>query len=126
VVRLADCFLNETKFKQVSGEATFNGNTFRVLASDWDMKEGDTAQSAHPDRRDGIMNPWILASTSILSIWANRDVAVRGPVDLHYLMADGSVKRLQGVTMDDPRLEKVPYSSFETGTTPTYMQLPAN
>lgn len=117
---------DETRPKMIGQKATFAGETFSVLASDFDL-QNVYPWCSHPDRWTGLLQEmYFEPPCCMLYIWSAPATNSRGPVDMHYLFDDGSVKRYNRVTLSDPRLAKVPYESSATNFPSDHMQLPAD
>ncbi len=93
---------DETRPKMIGQKATFAGETFSVLASDFDL-QNVYPWCSHPDRWTGLL----------------QEMYFEPPCCMLYI-------RYNKVTLSDPRLAKVPYESSATNFPSDHMQLPAD
>jgi prepilin-type N-terminal cleavage/methylation domain-containing protein len=100
---------------------------FKVLVSDFDFVGSDDRNiCGHPDA-DGIMAPLQSHGPgNFFTRWedAGENGRVRGPVDLNYAYADGSVLQLSSVEVNDERIAAVPYMVDALGWATWRVQLP--
>jgi prepilin-type N-terminal cleavage/methylation domain-containing protein len=90
---------------------TWRGQSFTTLASDFDLisVKDNLMHGAHPDSQyqDGIA--YLTTSSdppAVASWWQNlKGQYRRSPIDMNYVMQDGSVGRLLKVTWDEGRKE---------------------
>jgi len=105
----------ETHLLRKSDRVVYNGHTFRILAADldWDYQSISQQQCSHPDderllhfeHRDSHLASQ--DNTHTMAHWWNA-VHVRGRIDRNFLYANGSVRRMGGLSMYDPRLVQIP------------------
>ncbi len=111
----------EAGMRRLGDRFAWAGNRFDVLADDSDSIE-DTkwVGTSHPDD-EGKLGPevWDHELNSIyyttFSFWTNRNDVTRGRVDRNFVHSDGSVRRIDGLWIDDERLVPVPDRSTLTG-----------
>jgi prepilin-type N-terminal cleavage/methylation domain-containing protein len=105
----------------------WGGKSFSVLASDAERyASGFSGQTnrhtTHPDRR--FLTPFFHSdSTQIVSMWWVSGTTVRGRIERHFLMDDGSVQRLQ-LDDTDHKVAVVPWhpvSSFTVAQVHTFL-----
>lgn len=115
-------------------------HTFRLLVSDKNLQLiNGSASSAHPDDEAVMFNtvyqdvnafglaiaPGLADFDLTLSNWNSRTNPVRGKLDLNFTRDDGSVDRITGITLDDPRLARIP--AHTSGAVPEYrIHIPPN
>jgi prepilin-type N-terminal cleavage/methylation domain-containing protein len=96
-----------------------------LLASDMDVI-GVTAGNQHGSHPDieGQMRNSVRHDTYVYSHW-RMDSYRRPPLELNFAYADGSVRRVNGVLYDDPRMRPIPhFSDFRNLLATQYANVP--
>jgi hypothetical protein len=119
--------------KKLGDRIVWDGQSFNVLATDWDRinKKDNQSMGSHPDH-EGKMSPLVRQDEPAISValglgaikqaiscWNLPGSFERGPIDFNAAFADGSVGRYDRVRWDsaeggDGVMVKVP--EFNTGT----------
>jgi hypothetical protein len=117
-----------TTMRIVGQTNAFNGEESDIIASETNTIYFNSFSMAnHPGTSD-VVSLFLADNTTVCQTnFRTNGTHIRGPLDLNYCRADGSVFRLNAIDPDDPRMTKVNYKYTNGGHSlnSRWEQLPA-
>jgi hypothetical protein len=126
---------SERVMRKLGDRWTYDGDSFQVLANDYELGNDTTYYCGQSDR-DGVLLPYIVQDAGLIGGWDKQTTAtwyaplatIRGVFDANTAYTDNSVLRLHDVkhfSVPDERMTLVPNTANAATTVNNWERVPA-